>query len=262
MSTTTYKGYETQVTGSNAGTWGSTLNSNVITYIDQNMGAITTKSLTNADVTLSATESRSAILRLTGTISANIAITTACQGFFFVENLTTGSFTITVTNGVAGVQIPQSSRATVIADATNGCRIASSDGFDIGTVMMFAQTSAPTGWTKLTTHNNKALRIVSGTASTGGSVDFTTAFASQSVAGTVGDTTLNLTQIPAHTHTVGPAPATGSGGTTGGGSIAQTTTTYTSSSAGGGGSHTHTFTGTAINLAVAYVDVILAARSS
>jgi hypothetical protein len=29
---------------------------------------------------------------------------------------------------------------------------------------------------------------------------------------------------------------------------------------GGGGSHTHTFTGTAINLAVQYVDVIIATK--
>ena len=36
-----------------------------------------------------------------------------------------------------------------------------------GTVMLFIQASAPVGWTKLTTQNDKALRIVSG--STGGS---------------------------------------------------------------------------------------------
>lgn len=31
-----------------------------------------------------------------------------------------------------------------------------------GTVMVFHQTAAPTGWTKSTTHNDKALRVVSG----------------------------------------------------------------------------------------------------
>ena len=45
-----------------------------------------------------------------------------------------------------------------------------------GTVMLFMQTAAPTGWTKSTTHNNKAIRIVSGTAtSSGGSTAFTSA---------------------------------------------------------------------------------------
>jgi hypothetical protein len=60
--------------------------------------------------------------------------------------------------------------------------------FPSGTVMLFVQTAAPTGWTKSTTHDNKALRIVSGTASSGGSVAFTTAFASQSVTGSVAAT--------------------------------------------------------------------------
>jgi len=129
-----------------------------------------------------------------------------------------------------------------------------------GTAMLFAQTSAPTGWTKSTTHDNKALRVVSGSASSGGSVAFTTAFASQTVAGTVGNTTLTTAQIPAHTHDVYySSPNVGAGG----GPIQQvgpSGSTFTTTSTGGGGSHTHTFTGTAINLAVSYVDVIIATK--
>src|SRR5258705_1060032 len=48
--------------------------------------------------------------------------------------------------------------------------------FDPGTKMLFQQTTAPTGWTKDTTHNDKALRVVSGTASSGGSSAFSTVF--------------------------------------------------------------------------------------
>ena len=33
-----------------------------------------------------------------------------------------------------------------------------------GTKMLFQQTSAPTGWTKITTHNDKAIRVAPGTA--------------------------------------------------------------------------------------------------
>jgi hypothetical protein len=85
------------------------------------------------------------------------------------------------------------------------------DAFPSGTKMLFNQTSAPVGWVKDTTHDNKALRVVSGTAGTGGSVNFTTAFANQSLSGstgdttatgTVGDTTLTAAQIPAHTHSI------------------------------------------------------------
>ncbi len=58
--------------------------------------------------------------------------------------------------------------------------------FPAGTRMIFAQTTAPTGFTKdATNYNNHALRVVTGTAGTGGAVDFTTAFASQTPTGTV-----------------------------------------------------------------------------
>jgi hypothetical protein len=93
--------------------------------------------------------------------------------------------------------------------------------FPSGTKMLFQQTAAPTGWTKDTTHDNKALRVVSGTAGSGGSVAFTTAFASQAVSGsianttatgTVGNTTLTTAQIPSHTHTFGTDTASLTGG--------------------------------------------------
>jgi hypothetical protein len=131
--------------------------------------------------------------------------------------------------------------------------------------MLFQQTAAPTGWTKQTSHDNKALRVVSGTASTGGSVAFTTAFASKAVSGSVGTsgaTTLSTAQIPSHTHTFTGGPYTGEGARpyipTNNNSVGVTT-----SATGGGGSHTHsggTFTGTAINLAVSYVDLIIASK--
>jgi hypothetical protein len=150
-----------------------------------------------------------------------------------------------------------------------------------GTAMLFAQTAAPTGWTKSTTHNNKALRVVSGAASSGGSVDFTTAFSSQSVTGTIGGTVLTTSQIPAHRHygflNVGDttnSTVTGEaraivGYTSGnpasgyiirGNDPTSEPSVAPSSATGSGASHDHTFTGTAINLAVAYVDVIIATK--
>jgi hypothetical protein len=62
-----------------------------------------------------------------------------------------------------------------------------------GTAMIFVQTSAPTGWTKSTTHDNKALRVVSGAASSGGTTGFTSVFTSRTI------TTANM---PSHTHGV------------------------------------------------------------
>lgn len=70
-----------------------------------------------------------------------------------------------------------------------------------GTKMLFVQTAAPTGWTKDTTHNNKALRIVNGTASEGGTKAFTTVFAAGA---SVSAVSLTTAQLPSHTHT-GPS---------------------------------------------------------
>ena len=135
----------------------------------------------------------------------------------------------------------------------------------IGTATVFYQASAPVGWTQVTTHNNKALRVVSGVgAGSGGSVAFTTAFASQTPAGTVGGTALTAAQLPAHNHPI-KTTANGTGGGGGAGEFVSAgggTTSYTENNTPSGATHTHTFTGTAINLAVQYVDLILASRSA
>jgi len=262
MVNSVYKGYILIATGAEVDTWGTVLNAQALERIDANVGGIVSKGLTNIDVTLTADENRNLILRLTGTLTGNVLITTTLQGMMMVENLTTGAFAVTFTNGVGSpITLAQGFRTLVIADATNGPRKMASDepAFPSGTRMLFQQTAAPTGWTKITTHDNKALRIVSGSVVNGGSVAFTTAFASQSVAGTVGNTALTIDQIPAHTHSY-DAPLITNSPTGSGASRVEASTPGSTGSAGGGQTHTHTFTGTAINLAVAYVDLILASK--
>jgi hypothetical protein len=70
--------------------------------------------------------------------------------------------------------------------------------FPSGTRMAFQQTSAPTGWTKVTdaAYNNVAFRLITGTVSSGGTVDFTTAFG----AAVTGSTVLTVAQLPPHAH--------------------------------------------------------------
>lgn len=140
--------------------------------------------------------------------------------------------------------------------------ISASGPIPAGTKMLFAQTNAPTGWTKDTIHNNKALRVVSGTASSGGTVAFTSAFAAQAVSGTVGSTTLTVDQIPSHTHAVGVTFQTVDAGGSATFYIPDINgSNDTTTATGGGQSHTHSFTGTSINLAVQYVDVIIATKN-
>lgn len=168
--------------------------------------------------------------------------------------------------------------SSITVDAKGRLTAASSgaapSAFPAGTAMLFVQTSAPTGWTKSTTHNDKALRVVSGTASSGGSAGFTTAFGTPSVSGsvslsgTVGATTLTTAQIPAHTHppSANAFSITGSGFRYGGYGGSLTTSGSTGSNAGGGGSHNHSFSGSGslsgatAAISVAYVDVIIATK--
>lgn len=130
--------------------------------------------------------------------------------------------------------------------------------FDSGTRMLFQQTAAPVGWTKVTTHDNKALRVVGGIAGSGGSVDFTTAF----VNGSVGATQLTVAQMPSHSHTLtntdGSDAAAGSGyfvSASSASGVGTITPNATISSTGGDQTHSHT-----INLDVKYVDIIIASK--
>jgi hypothetical protein len=147
--------------------------------------------------------------------------------------------------GTAGVTFPD---GTVQTTAATG-------GFAASTVMLFVQTAAPTGWTKSTTHDNKALRIVSGSAGTGGSVAFTTAFAASLSAGA---TTLSTSQIPSHNHDVRADAGTINGTTQPVATLACANSNIRTltGNAGGGGSHTHTLP----SFAVSYVDVIIATK--
>jgi hypothetical protein len=123
-------------------------------------------------------------------------------------------------------------------------------GFPPGTLMLFVQTAAPTGWTKSTTHDNKALRVVSGSVTTGGTQNFTAV-----LNGTVGATTLTQSQIPSHTHnTLARFNSPGANeGPPRFVSISASQAAYATSATGGGTSHTH-------SIDVAYVDVIIATK--
>jgi|SRR5882724_1816234 len=125
--------------------------------------------------------------------------------------------------------------------------------FPPGTVLCFQQTAAPTYWTKQTTHNDKALRVVSGTASSGGTNAFSTVMAQT----TVGNHTITQSELASHGHSVGGGVWLNSAG----GSVdnalggAPGYTTPTIANAGSDVAHNHT-----IALSIAYVDLILASK--
>ena len=141
-----------------------------------------------------------------------------------------------------------------------------------GSLMLFQQTTAPTNWTKGTTHNNKALRVVTGTATPGGSTAFTSVFASRTPAGsvsvsggTVGNHTLTTPQIPSHTHPAGASAASASNTP----AVSSTRAVVgTTGATGSDGQHSHpfsvgsaSFSGSAQDFAVQYVDIIICSKN-
>jgi hypothetical protein len=290
------------------------------------------------------------------TAARTVSLSAALEKVYIVKNSTTNGFAVTFkVTGQPGVSIPNGSTAVLYVDGTDARLVSQSpvpvtlggtgattstgtgstvlsasptltgtplisankiDAFPSGTRMLFQQTSAPTGWTKDVSQNDKALRIVSGSVTTGGTTAFSTVFASRTPAGTVGNTiatgSINSTtstgtvggtalteaQLPSHRHfiaandTVVSTPAlsasnyvayrrsdtNNSPNYTLTGTIDVDATLGLSGATGSGSTHTHsltmnshshtltmdthnhTFTGAALDFAVQYVDVIIAAK--
>ena len=194
----------------------------------------------------------------TASNGSSIVLTTAGQLNDEINVLAFKSFTLSD-------MVSKSSGGTFSGNVTFGGTVtmqsANNQGFAAGTKMLFQQTSAPTGWTKVTSSNDVALRVVSGSVGSGGSVAFETAFASQ----TIPVHTLTTSELPSHEHEVtGRSEFSGGDGNVVvsiarvGGSTSNMTTSGASgtTAVGGGGSHGHG----SIDLDVQYVDVIIATK--
>jgi hypothetical protein len=238
----------------------------------------------------------------TGTLTLLGAVT-GYQSFSAVGNSNTTYYTIASTSSEWEVGIgtytasgTTLSRDTVLASSNAGSAVNLSAGtknvfvtypagysvtaggngtnseFAATTALVFYQAAAPTGWTKSTANNDKALRVVSGAGgSAGGTTAFSSVFTNQTPTITTSGlsaaaTTLSTSQIAAHTHpnTLPQVQACNCGKDF---TIAgdRSNTLGPSTSAGGGGSHTHSISGSAsssaITLNVQYVDTIICTKN-
>ena len=145
--------------------------------------------------------------------------------------------------------------------------IAEAKDFSTGDTLLFYQAAAPLKWTQVTTHQNKAIRIVSGPGGgSSGTVDFTAAFTSRTVPLVNHNHAIS---DPGHGHSYTLRSESGSGGAGGSNFTAiefplSASTQGTSGSGTGisvlAASATQT-TGNTIDFAVKYIDVILCSRN-
>ena len=167
--------------------------------------------------------------------------------------------------------------------------VAIGGAFPSGTVMSFFQASAPIGWTQVTTHNDKLLRVVN---AAGGGSGGTNAFSTVNAQTVVGNHTLSAAELPsigssgsanftvyptgnngyffpmlANAGWGGSSITLGSGVSTNVANPANTGVTYTNNHSGsnsyssnstntGGGAHNHSIT-----MGIQYVDMIIASKN-
>jgi hypothetical protein len=223
----------------------------------------------------------------------------AAAAFTLTHNATTlilpTSANITAAAGDSFIALSDASgnvRVMAYQRASGAALVSAAGDIAAGSVALFRQTSAPTGWTKDTTnYNDHAIRIVTGAASSGGTINLSTVFGYTAT----NSYTLAAADIPAHTH--GPGTLDGFTSTngshthglnnatnvmrspdsndvnsnTGVNSYTEATITMDSAgshshgvtvdggvtgSTGGGGGHTH-----AIDMRAKYVDAIWATKN-
>ena len=178
-------GIELQVTGENAGTWGTKTNTN-LEIVEQISGGFTQQAVSDSgDTTLSVTDGGTGatlahrMIEFTGSLSAgrNVTIPIDVQTFYFLKNSTSGSQTVTfkyVSGSGSSVAVASGATKIVFASANDGTNPDIIDlGFGTGDVTLTGTqtltnktlTSPKIGTSILDTNGNElALLTATGSA--------------------------------------------------------------------------------------------------
>jgi len=224
---------------------------------------------------------------VTFTVTSNATSTGTTDGTI-VSRGANGNFTAGNITATSFIRSGGTSSQFLKADGSIDSNTYVTEAFAAGTTLLFYQANAPTGWTKVTTHDNKALRVVSGTGGgSGGTSTFTSVFTSRTPQGSVSGSnsgggvsghTLSWNEMPSHSHSCNwyntGSEAAGRGAPLTGDFQNRVLVTagpnFNTNSAGSSWSHSHgfsnpswdgTFTGTAMNFAVQYIDVIICSKN-
>lgn len=200
------------------------------------------------------------------TVSASAASSLGNGFFAFLRAPTTGSVTFNPTDNVNGKDayvVPAGHMAMIFSNGSEFFAVIMYEETPVipkilpsGTRMLFQQTTAPTGWTKITnsTHNDAALRVVTGSVTTGGTDGFSAHFGTNK---STNPHTLTIAEMPSHTHQMSNLHQAGSGF----GDQVEVSSIdnndgppYITNATGGGGAHSHGLA----NFNIKFVDIIVA----
>lgn len=115
-------GIELPDVGSDQDTWGDILNADLQKLDNAVQYDVISKTLAGVDVTLTDVEAASAVINLTGTLTANVNVIVPATPVrvYLVRNQTSGAFTVTVkTAAGTGTAVQQGTSSLVYSDGTN-----------------------------------------------------------------------------------------------------------------------------------------------
>lgn len=156
----------------------------VAMYRDDNAGSLTTGGTSTA-YTVSTNQGFASLTAMNGqSIRVKFNAANGASPTLNVDGLGAKAINIDTSTAVPTGMIRANSVLSLVYDNSNSCFliVGLPSEFVSGDTLVSQNSTAPTGWTISTTHNDKALRLVSSSPSTGGSTAFTSIFTSRTIA--------------------------------------------------------------------------------
>lgn len=139
-------------TGEEAGTWGTTTNTNLGTLLEQAISGYVTQAVTDGVATVltipdgATGVARNMFLELTGALTAARTVEVpAKKKLYFVYNNTSGGFAVTFkVTGQTGISVPNGKKMLLVC---NGTDIVVATNYMVGDLAVGAGTITTTNWT-------------------------------------------------------------------------------------------------------------------